>query len=82
MLTGSQVKAARSLLNLSIEKFAVLCGVHRHTIVRMESAHRSRVNSKLSVVVKVIKAIENQGITLIPAEQGEGAKFKDPVGTD
>lgn len=64
MMTGSQLRAARALLNLDRSSLAELAGLSLPTIQRMESAE-GIVGGNVESLMKVIDALKSAGIELI-----------------
>jgi DNA-binding transcriptional regulator YiaG len=68
MVTGSQIRAARSALRMSISDLAILSGVSVPTIQRFEQAD-GMPPSRSSTLNAVQKALESQGIEFIGAPE-------------
>jgi predicted transcriptional regulator len=64
MLTSNQMKAARALLGLDQQQLADISGVSVPTIRRMEASEEN-VRGNTTSLVKVVEALEAQGIELI-----------------
>ncbi len=64
MITSQQMRAARALLGMDQRSLAALAGVSLPTIQRME-ASEGQVRSVVNTLVKVIEALESQGIEII-----------------
>lgn len=72
MITSVQMRAARALIGLDQKQLAELAGVSLPTIQRME-ASGGQVRGVVDTLVKVVAALEAQGVELI----GEGAPSPD-----
>lgn len=72
LITASQLRAARALLNLDQRELAQLSGLSLPTIQRME-ASEDVIRGNVDSLVKVIAALEKAGIELI----SEGAASHD-----
>jgi transcriptional regulator with XRE-family HTH domain len=72
LITASQLRAARALLNLDQRQLAQLSGLSLPTIQRME-ASEDVIRGNVDSLVKVIAALEKAGIELI----SEGAASHD-----
>lgn len=76
MLTGSQIRAARALLNWSGEDLAKKIGLARHTIMNLEKSD-GVPPSRTQTLIDIKSAFENAGIEFIGTpEDGAGVKFK------
>ena len=80
MISGRQMKAARALLNMDQRTLASLSGVSLATIRRME-ASPGTVRSNVDTLVKIIEALEQEGVLLIAEgadsfEGGRGVRLK------
>ncbi len=64
MITSQQMRAARALLGLDQRQLAELAELSLPTIQRMEASD-GQVRGIVSTLVKVIRALENNGIELI-----------------
>lgn len=64
MITSHQMRAARALLGIGQKQLAALAGLSLPTIQRME-ASGGQVRGVVDTLVKVIRALENEGIELI-----------------
>lgn len=64
MITGTQMKAARSLLNLDQRELAEISQLSLPTIQRME-ASEGTVRGNVESLVKVINALHGAGVDLI-----------------
>ena len=82
MITATQLRAARALLNIDQRKLARLSGLSLPTIQRMEASEdvsRGNVDS----LMKVTAALEKAGIELInegaaSQEGGRGVRLRAP----
>jgi transcriptional regulator with XRE-family HTH domain len=68
MITGPQMRAARTLLGIDQKNLAELAGLSVPTIQRME-ASQGNVRGVVDSLTKVVAALELAGVELI----GEGA---------
>lgn len=75
MITGSQIRAARALLNITAEELAKKSRVSYATIHRMEASD-SVPESYTSTLNKVKKALEKEGIMLTSENGYVGLKLK------
>lgn len=64
MITSQQMRAARALLGIDQKRLAELAGVSLPTIQRMETSD-GQVRGVVETLVKVVTALERQGIELI-----------------
>lgn len=64
MITSHQMRAARALLGIGQKQLAALADLSLPTIQRME-ASGGQVRGVVDTLVKVIRALENEGIELI-----------------
>ncbi|AHE53337.1 helix-turn-helix domain-containing protein [Sphingomonas sanxanigenens] len=64
MITSQQLRAARALLGIDQKRLAALAGVSLPTIQRMETSD-GQVRGVVETLVKVISALEREGIELI-----------------
>jgi DNA-binding XRE family transcriptional regulator len=81
MMTGAQLKAARALVNIDQQTLSKLSGVSLTTIRRME-ASVGIVRSNVDTLVKVIEALEQEGVELIGENSdslggGRGVRLKN-----
>jgi transcriptional regulator with XRE-family HTH domain len=75
MITGSQIRAARGLLNWSAGEIAQLAGVSRNTIHRLES-YEDIPPSRSQSLFDLKKVFEDAGIEFIGnAGEGPGARL-------
>lgn len=72
VITATQLRAARALLNIDQRELAHLSGLSLPTIQRME-ASEDLIRGNVDSLVKVIAALEKAGIELI----SEGAVSQD-----
>lgn len=80
MMTSSQMKAARALLDIDQRTLSELSGVSLTTIRRME-ASQGTVRSNVDSLVKVIEALDREGVVLIAENAdsfggGRGVRLK------
>jgi len=85
MITSQQMRAARALLGIDQKRLAELAGVSLPTIQRME-ASEGQVRGVIETLVKVISALEREGIELIgenaPSQgKGRGVRLREAVAT-
>ena len=64
MITSQQMKAARALLGIDQRQLAKFAGLSLPTIQRMEASD-GQVRGVVDTLVKVIGALESQGVELI-----------------
>lgn len=81
MLTPNQLRAARALLGIDQRTLADLAGVSLPTIQRME-ASTGIVRGMIDSLVKVVAALEREGIELIgenaiSSGQGRGVRLRE-----
>lgn len=82
MITATQVRAARALLNIDQRKLAELSGLSLPTIQRMEGSD-DVVRGNVDSLMKLIAALEKAGIELIgdgalSNNGGRGVRLKAP----
>lgn len=83
MITSSQMRAARALLNIDQRKIAELAGLSLPTIQRMETSD-GVVRGQVDSLMKLISALEAAGIELIgpggsSPSGGRGVRLRDDV---
>ncbi|MGC2781353.1 MAG: helix-turn-helix transcriptional regulator [Bradyrhizobium sp.] len=83
MITANQLKAARALLNIDQRQTAELAGLSVPTIQRMEASD-GVIRGNVDSLVKLVSALENAGIELIPpggqsSSGGRGVRFRENV---
>lgn len=81
MITAAQMRAARALLGLDQKTLAQRAGVSVPTIQRME-ASQGNVRGIVGSLMKVVAALESEGIELIgegaqSTGEGRGVRLKD-----
>jgi transcriptional regulator with XRE-family HTH domain len=81
MITSQQMRAARALLGIDQRQLAELAGLSMPTIQRMEASD-GQVRGVVDTLVKVIRALESNGIELIgehaPSEgSGRGVRLRE-----
>lgn len=81
MITSAQMRAARALLGIDQRQLAALAGVSLPTIQRMESSD-GQVRGIIDTLMKVIYALEKEGIELIGANSpstgvGRGVRLRE-----
>lgn len=82
MLSPQQLRAARALLGIDQKTLASWASVSVQTIQRME-ASQGLVRGNVDSLTKVVAALEEAGVELIPegaesAGLGRGVRLKDP----
>jgi len=82
MITATQLRAARALLNIDQRKLAHLSGLSLPTIQRME-ASEDVIRGNVDSLMKVTTALEKAGIELInegavSQNGGRGVRLKAP----
>lgn len=82
MITASQLRAARALLNIDQKTLAEMAGVSAPTIQRME-ARQGNVRGVVDSLMKVINALNPAGVDLLSehvccSDGGRGARFRHP----
>lgn len=76
MITARQIRAARALLGWSQQQLADKAIVSLDALARLE---KGSVDSRVSTVAAVQKALTNAGIEFLSADQrGEGVRFREP----
>jgi predicted transcriptional regulator len=83
MITSQQLRAARALLGIDQRELAQRAGLSLPTIQRMEASD-GQVRGIVDTLVKVIAALEADGIELIGENmpstgQGRGVRLMDAV---
>jgi transcriptional regulator with XRE-family HTH domain len=75
MITAPQMKAARALLGIDQRQLAELAGLSLPTIQRME-ASEGVIRGNVDSLMKLVEALSNAGIVLIPegAASGSGGR--------
>ena len=69
MLTGAQLRAARSAVGWTLAELEEASGVSRRTLIRIE-AQEGPVSGNTSTVNRVLVALEAAGIEFIEADDG------------
>jgi predicted transcriptional regulator len=78
MITARQIRAARALLGWSQQQLADNAIVSLNALARLE---KGMVDSRVSTVLAIQKALAKAGIEFLPADQkGEGVRLKSPRG--
>lgn len=82
MISGSQLRAARALLDIDQRELARLAGVSLATVQRME-ASGDRVRGSLDTMTRIVEALGAAGVELVgngqPSHgQGRGVRLKAP----
>jgi transcriptional regulator with XRE-family HTH domain len=85
-ITGAQIRAARGFLKWSVSKLADAADVGISTVERIEGSDGDasiesslawRSEARSAALTKVVSALENAGITFLPANaQGAGVRGK------
>ena len=83
MITASQLKAARALLNIDQRHLAELSGLSVPTIQRMEASD-GVIRGNVDSLVKLIEALEGAGVELInegaaSISGGRGVRIREPA---
>jgi transcriptional regulator with XRE-family HTH domain len=83
MITSTQLRAARALLDLDQRELADLSNLSVPTIQRME-ASAGVVRGNVDSLMKLVEALENAGIELInegatSTAGGRGVRLREPV---
>lgn len=86
MITSQQMRAARALLGIDQRQLAELAGLSLPTIQRMEASN-GQVRGVVDTLVKVIGALESNGIELLgeyssSTGQGRGVRLREAAETD
>jgi len=81
MITSQQMRAARALLGIDQRQLAELAGLSMPTIQRMEASD-GQVRGIVDTLVKVVQALEDNGIELIGENApsngvGRGVRLKE-----
>lgn len=77
MITARQVRAARALLGWSQQELADRAIVSANAVMRLE---RGIVDSRVSTLSAVQRALSRGGVEFIPADQkGEGVRLALPA---
>lgn len=76
MITPRQIRAARALLGWSQQQLADKAIVSLNALARLE---KGVVDSRLSTVQAIQKALTKAGVDFLPADQkGEGVRLRRP----
>jgi len=86
MITSQQMRAARALLGIDQRELAELAGLSLPTIQRMEASN-GQVRGVVDTLVKVIGALEGNGIELLgeyssSAGTGRGVRLREAALAD
>ncbi len=81
MISASQMKAARALLNMDQVELAELSGVSIATIRRMEGS-QGTVRANVDSLMKIINALDEAGVSLLDEgssseDGGRGVRLKE-----
>ena len=84
MITSAQMRAARALLGIDQRQLAEMARVSLPTIQRMEASD-GQVRGIIDTLMKVIEALENEGIELIGENTqsigvGRGVRLREAKG--
>ena len=71
MITGTQIRAARALLNWSQQKLAASAGVSLPTVKRIE-ARGNESGGRVTTLEKIQQTVEQAGIVFIQRDAGGG----------
>ncbi len=78
MLTGEQIRAARSLLRMEQKDLAKASGVSLPTIKRLEGI-KGEVNAYGRTVESIREALEGAGVVFVdPNGMGAGVRLREP----
>jgi transcriptional regulator with XRE-family HTH domain len=78
VLTGSQLRAARGLLNLSVAELAERTGLAVNTIRRAEATNGAAPITAANLTL-LANVLEDAGVIFIAADQlGPGVRLKSP----
>jgi predicted transcriptional regulator len=76
MVTPRQIRAARALLGWSQQQLADAAIISLNALIRLE---RGQVDSRLSTLAAVTRALTKAGVEFIPAgDRGEGVRLASP----
>jgi transcriptional regulator with XRE-family HTH domain len=83
MITATQLRAARALLNIDQRQMAGLADLSVPTIQRMEASD-GVIRGNVDSLMKLVAALDNAGIELISpgaasTAGGRGVRLRDPV---
>lgn len=86
MITSQQMRAARALLGIDQRQLAELAGLSLPTIQRMEASN-GQVRGVIDTLVKVIGALEGNGIELLgeyssSVGKGRGVRLREAAHAD
>jgi transcriptional regulator with XRE-family HTH domain len=65
MVTSAQLRAARSLLNLTVRDLSAKAGVHRNTVTRAETEATTHGHA----VAQIVRTLEAAGVEFTNGEQ-------------
>ena len=78
MVTGSQLRAARALLNLSVAELAERTKLAINTIRKAEGTNGASPVTAANLEL-LIRALEGAGVLFIPADEiGPGVRLQNP----
>ncbi len=76
MITGSQIRAARALLNWSAADLAEKVAATRQTVFRLEQAE-GVPSTKIQTILSIMSAFEDAGIEFIGTpDDGPGVRLR------
>lgn len=79
MVTGSQLRAARGLLNISVAELAHRTGLALNTIRKAEATN-GPVTITAGNSALLVSTLETEGVIFIPADiVGPGVRLRHPV---
>ena len=82
-MTGTQIRAARALLEMEQSDLAERASVSINTIRNMEAKGSKIVRVRLETLMKVQKALEEAGVSFLRANGGGvGVRMKERVKDD
>lgn len=76
-ITGTQIRAARVLLEMEQSELAERASVSINTVRNMEAKGRQVVRVRLDTLIKVQKALEKAGVEFIAENGGAGVRLKE-----
>lgn len=79
MLTGEQIRAARSLLGWDQKDLVRASGVSEQTIIRLEGM-TGEVSARVTTVRAIKSTFEEAGVVFIPENGGgPGVRLREPI---
>jgi transcriptional regulator with XRE-family HTH domain len=70
--TGSQLAAARALVNITQAELATRAGLSTNTIRNMEATHRRPISGRVPSIRAVQSTLEAAGVRFLPEEASAG----------